>query len=204
MNTETWDDVAADWDGDRDVRNYADLAFDVFERKVVPLIPDLDRSRVLDFGCGTGLLVEKIAPLCGHVVAIDTSMEMIKVLEDKVAHRNLRNLRNVTPMATAIGSGEAQVLRDFQLVVASSVCSFLEDYEATLRDIASTMLPGGIFVQWDWLTEMPPDRIRRAFDYSGLRCLSTESEFEMTGKGGPMAVMMAIGRRQPERRQPDS
>ncbi|MCH8334286.1 MAG: class I SAM-dependent methyltransferase [Proteobacteria bacterium] len=37
----------------------------------------------------------------------------------------------------------------FDLVVASSVCSFLPDYNSTLRDLSSALKPGGLFVQWE-------------------------------------------------------
>ena len=43
----------------------------------------VNEIRVLDFGCGTGLLTEKIAPLVNEIVAIDSSPKMIEVLRKK-------------------------------------------------------------------------------------------------------------------------
>jgi len=79
MTADSWDDFAADWDNEPDVRKYADKAFESWQRKAAPLISSMAETRVLDFGCGTGLLTEKLAPLCQHVVAVDTSVEKIRL-----------------------------------------------------------------------------------------------------------------------------
>jgi SAM-dependent methyltransferase len=178
MASDTWDDYAADWDTDSNVQAYAALAFDSLHRKVFPLLPNLQQARVLDFGCGTGLLTEKISPYCATVVAVDSSTEMIRALERKVDGHQLGNvLPLVTEVtSTTIASGPG-VLRDFTLAVASSVCGFLPDLSQSLRDIASIMKTGGLFVQWDWASEMPAQKIQDAYGEAGLRCLHIANEF---------------------------
>ena len=85
-------------------------------------------------------------------------------------------------------------LGQFGLVVASSVCSFLPNFEATLCHIVTIMKPGGIFVQWDWIDDMPAEKIRDAFTKAGMSCISAEKEFDLEGKDGPVTVVMGIGK----------
>ncbi len=196
MTSDSWDDVAAHWDDNADAHAYANMAFESWQRKVAPLASELSLARVLDFGCGTGLLTAKLAPLCRKVIALDSSVEMIKQLEVKVA---ATNFANVTPLASTIDRQalveHSSTIRDFNLVVASSVCSFLPNFDTTLKYIVEAMSPGAIFVQWDWALDMPEEKIRATYADSGLRCLCIENEFEMVSDDGALEVVMAIGQR---------
>ncbi len=172
------------------------MAFESLRREVFPLLPDLQQARVLDFGCGTGLLTEMISRLCSNVVAVGSSTEMIRALQRKVDDHELGN---VVPLVTELTSStiasRSGVIRDFTLAVASSVCGFLPDLNQSLRDIASTMRPGGLFVQWDWISAMPTQKIQDAYSEAGLQCLHIASEFEMATKNGSAPVIMAIGKK---------
>ena len=92
MTQNSWDEAATGWDTRADTRLYAERAFESWNRKIAPLVSDLTESRVLDFGCGTGLLTEKLAPLCGHIVAVDTSAKMIDVLRSKIVDKHIGNI----------------------------------------------------------------------------------------------------------------
>jgi len=190
-----WDELASDWDSDDDVQIYARKAFDSLTRKAALLVFDLPDSRILDFGCGTGILTEKLAKVCDELVAVDTSERMINVLREKVKEAGIEN---ISPLLVAINAGtineHAEFDRKFDLIVASSVCSFLPDYEATLGDLASMLNPGGYFMQWDWLAEMPVGRIQSAFDGAGLISHGIEDEFTMIAGEDSLPVVMGIGR----------
>lgn len=196
MSANEWDDYAADWDGNEDVQSYARKAFASWEKKVVPLYPSMSQLKVLDFGCGTGLLTEKLAARCGQVVAVDTSPKMIGVLRNKLA---LSGASNVTSLSLAINAksiGEnPELLRNFDLIVASSVCSFLADYESTLCELSTMMKPGAYFVQWDWMEDMPVETVRHAFAASGLVVYGIDQPFSMDGDGKSMPVIMGIGQK---------
>ncbi len=76
--SDSWDEYAEGWDSNPDVIKYSQLAFDSLSSHY-----DLSGLKVLDFGCGTGLLTEKIASIAASVLAVDTSSKMIKVLMNK-------------------------------------------------------------------------------------------------------------------------
>lgn len=195
MAPNEWDDFAAGWDSNDDVRMYAEYAFDSWAQIVAPLVPDLPNCRILDFGCGTGLLTEKLAPLCKQIVAVDTSESMIYILRQKAIDSSIDNITalQIDVNATTINERE-ELARKFDLIVASSVCSFLPNYKATLGDLTSILDPGGCFVQWDWLADMPADRIRSAFKESGLVTHSIEEAFSVNTEEESLAVVMGIGR----------
>jgi len=193
MTENNWDEMAAGWDTRADTRLYAERAFASWEWKAAPLVSDLENSRVLDFGCGTGLLTEKLASICGHIVAVDTAAAMIDVLQNKVVEKHIGN---ITPLVISIA---AETIREnsefsekFDLIVASSVCGFLPDYNLTLRDLSSALKPGGLFVQWDWSSEMPIERVRSAYKALGLIDLDVEEVFAMTMDDESVPVVMGM------------
>ncbi len=190
-----WDDFASGWDANEDVLVYAQKAFDSLTRKVLPFVSDLPVGRVLDFGCGTGLLSEKLSLACDQIVAVDTSTRMVDVFQEKITKAGIGNITTLSIAINAATVSESVALASkFDMVLASSVCSFLPDYEATLTVLTSLLKSGGHFVQWDWLADMPVARIRSAFDTSGLVTLSIEEAFSITADEKPMPVVMGIGR----------
>lgn len=190
-----WDNFAPDWDSNDDVQIYAQKAFDLWTEKVAPLISNLPGSRVLDFGCGTGLLSERLAAVCNQIVAVDTSAAMIDVLRKKLREAEIDNVTTLSIAISATTIDESADLRNkFDMIVASSVCSFLPDYEGTLGDLSALLKPGGYFIQWDWLADMPVPRIQNAFDASGLVTHNIEEEFTMITDNESIQVVMGIGR----------
>ncbi|MFT5501160.1 MAG: 2-polyprenyl-3-methyl-5-hydroxy-6-metoxy-1,4-benzoquinol methylase [Woeseiaceae bacterium] len=195
MTDNEWDAFAAEWDTNEDAHSYSEKAFESLTNKVLPLLSNLPKSRVLDFGCGTGLLTEKLAAHCGQVVAVDTSATMIEVLKRKVLQAGTENIVGLNIAVDAATTMDNPVLsKKFDLIVASSVCSFLPDYEATLLDLAVIMNTDAYFVQWDWLADMPMPRIRNALKTSGLVEQYVDQVFAMKSNGDSMPVVMGIGK----------
>ena len=76
--SENWDDHADGWDNNQGVNIYANKAFETLQNAV-----DINGLNILDFGCGTSLLTEKMAAKANHIVALDPSEKMISVLSSK-------------------------------------------------------------------------------------------------------------------------
>lgn len=77
--TERFNQVAQDWDKG-DMRQT--IAHTVFQT-IVSRIALLNHMNIMDFGCGTGLLSFKIAPMVKSVVGVDLSEKMLEQLESK-------------------------------------------------------------------------------------------------------------------------
>ncbi len=135
-----WDDLADEWDDNEAARAYAAAAMASLRRLVSD--SELAGARVLDFGCGTGLLTEQLVAAGATVDAVDTSTAMLAVVDAKTATQGWTDVRT----STSLPDDHAA----FDLVVCSSVCSFLDDYPATAADLVARLRSGGRFIQWDW------------------------------------------------------
>ncbi|MFT4626712.1 MAG: 2-polyprenyl-3-methyl-5-hydroxy-6-metoxy-1,4-benzoquinol methylase [Myxococcota bacterium] len=195
----SWDDEAATWDDNAAVRAYSHAA----HRSLLEVLAGAGRSlagaRVLDFGCGTGLLTAAIAADAAHVVGLDVSSAMIGVLRGK-------SLDNVTPLCgdlAALAGGEHLPTGGFQLVTCSSVCAFLDDYPAAVATLASLLGPGGLFVQWDWELDPAAESpmglsrasIQSALTAAGLVRVSVGTGFEQAFEGHVMSPLLGVGHR---------
>ena len=190
-----WDEMADGWDEDPAVVAYSGGAWRALEEAV-----ELGEGmRVLDFGCGTGLLTERLAQRVREVVAVDASPKMIEVLDAK-------NLSNVQALAATWTpdtiADEPLAAEPFDLIVRSSVCAFLPDYPGTVAMFAGLLAPGGRFVQWDWELDPNADEpfgltaaaIEGAIGGSGLDVVSVGVGFDVAFEGMRMRPLMGVGR----------
>lgn len=191
--SESWDDYAIGWETNNGVIQYADLAYQSLCEHCDPL-----GLSILDFGCGTGLLTERLAKKANHIVALDTSSEMIAVLQGK----KLANVDTLTEeLSTAIAHANPLLQSPFDLVVASSVCAFLDDYPEAIRQLSSLLKPSGILMQWDWLRTADKSdfgftefQVQSAFSNAALETLSIAQAFSVGDEDNQMPVLMGVAR----------
>ena len=187
-----WDEYAENWDVDPTVEKYARKAFSELVDNL-----NIDGLTVLDFGCGTGVLTQFMSPAVKSIVAIDPSSEMIKYLDNKA----LDNVSSIADyLSEELVQNRPELANKFDLIVASSVCGFLPDYEATLSLLKSLIKEGGVFVQWDWLsiddssdTGLSEKRVKQAFIVNDFVNTKITCPFIMSSSKGDMPVLMAIG-----------
>ncbi len=153
--------------------------------------------RILDFGSGSGVLSEKMAPLASSIVALDPADKMIAVLNGK-------QLNNVTTIAQALSPeliAKTPALNEkFDLIVASSALAFVEDYQQTVSLLKQLLKPQGRLIQWDWLLEssgegsgFTVDEIQQAYRQAGFARCATSLPFAIKDNGNKMQVVMAVG-----------
>ncbi len=94
-----------------------------------------------------------------------------------------------------------QLSQKFDLIVASSVCSFLPDYPSTLCLLKNMLKPDGIFMQWDWLATSNHSDMgltQETIEKTLLRCsfsdIKIKFPFIMKSSQGDMPVIMAVGK----------
>ena len=190
---DSWDDYALEWDLNDDAINYSEKAY-----KSLLQVVKIENKNILDFGCGTGLLTEKMASSAKTIVALDLSSKMISVLNSK----NIRNVISISePLTTELIKNSTAFENKLNIIVASSVCSFLPDYESTLKLLKSLLLNDGFFVQWDWLSpENKPEfglseaRINKALKDAGFKQVSITKPFSISGSEGNMPVVMGVAK----------
>ncbi|MEH6580030.1 MAG: class I SAM-dependent methyltransferase [Amphritea sp.] len=183
-----------EWDSNADTVRYASKAYDTLCEILNP-----EGLNILDFGCGTGLLTERLAPAASRIVGLDASEKMISVL-------NRKQLGNIDALAVELTQETIQsnpsLQRQFDLIVASSVCSFLPDYESTLQLLKTLLKPKGVFVQWDWLNTggasgfgLSKEAVESAFVNAGLEVASITQAFTLESKQGSMPVLMGVAKK---------
>lgn len=104
----------------------------------VALAANLKARRILDLGCGTGLLTCELAIDGRQVIGIDPSSAMLAVARRK---SGAGRVQWVEGDSTALGTPEA----DLAIMTGNVAQIFLEDSEwtATLRAIHAALRPGG-------------------------------------------------------------
>ena len=195
--SDSWDNYASDWDQNADARFFADQVFQSLIEHVDVRRPAWRRRRILDFGCGTGLLTEKLAPLAREVIAIDTSPAMIDVLQQK-------DIGNVSPICADINDpavhSSAPWFGEFDLIVASSVCGFLPNYESTIGILSRALTTTGCFAQWDWLATgedglgLTLGAVAKAFTEADLVGVHIGEAFTTTSGNGGKSVLVGVAR----------
>ncbi len=101
----------------------------------------LNGLRIVDLGCGGGLLSEPLARLGGKVTAIDPAEENIAAARRHAESGGLAiDYRPLTVEALA-ESGE-----NFDVVLAMEVLEHVADVQGFLRAAAALVRPGGLFV----------------------------------------------------------
>ncbi len=187
-----WDEYAQEWDKDPSVKEYALKVLSELNNKI-----QLEELTILDFGCGTGNLTELLSPTVKQIVALDGSREMMKLLEEK----ELDNVSTISDfLCDELINNHPYLDQKFDLIIASSVCSFLPDYEASLGQLKSLLTSGGLFIQFDWLAQdegasmgLTKQRIQTCLEAHKFKQITIEVPFAMTSSKGSMDVVMACG-----------
>lgn len=140
-----FDTEAAAWDANP-VR--ANLADDVAAAMVAacPLQPTMD---VLDFGCGTGLVSLRFAPLVRSLTGMDSSSGMLDVFGYKAAQLHLTNVRSQHCEADA----NAMPGGPYDLIVSSMTLHHVRDIVPLLRAFHAALRGGGRLC----LADLDPD-----------------------------------------------
>lgn len=188
-----WNEHAPYWDASNDAITFNKLAFEEIEKVV-----NCQDLRILEIGCGTGLLIDHLTRKAKEIVAIDKADKMVEVLNDK-------NYPNVIPIHGTVSKNfpetYTQLKQPFDLVIAVSVCAFLPDYSEFLSKIKSLLKPSGMFIQFDWLRQ--PEGPEFGFDFTMIREVFESVNLDLTSISIPirfdegedrLEVVMAIGK----------
>jgi ubiquinone/menaquinone biosynthesis C-methylase UbiE len=140
-------------------------------RRLVELARPRPEDRVLDVGCGTGIVARRAAPLGGRVVGVDASAGMLAVARAAAGREGL-------PIEWREGRAEALPFAngEFDLVLCQYALMFFTDPRPALAEMRRVLAPEGrlLVSVWQPLARHPfyevLDRaIERHLGTSGVR-----------------------------------
>ncbi|MDB4968830.1 MAG: Methyltransferase type 11 [Myxococcales bacterium] len=127
-NREYYDEFAAGYEKRRHHGYHA-----LIDRlEIAALLPFADGARVLEAGCGTGMILKEIAPIAATAVGLDLSPGML-------AQARARGLQVVHGSVTDLPFGDG----DFDLAYSFKVLAHVEKIERALAEMARVVRPGG-------------------------------------------------------------
>jgi len=153
------DDGSAGRDADRD--DWDADAYDgshsfVYEygSDVVDLLDPSPGERILDLGCGTGHLTDRIADAGASVVGLDQSEEMVETARETHDHRFVRaDARDFDRADLGVDADEPCGAEDsfdaaepFDAVFSNAALHWIDDQDAVLESVADVLRPDGRFV----------------------------------------------------------
>lgn len=145
---------AAAWDSNPDVHRASDGAL----QAILAAFPSslLESARVLEIGCGTGLLTLLLAPHVSAILAIDAADGMVDALEKKLARpENAPLSQKIQPLCVMLEDPEDRRLppadasvpdghrAKYDLITSHLVLHHIADLAAVLKTMLGCLEPGG-------------------------------------------------------------
>jgi len=145
-----------------------------FESFVWPVfrfyLGDIINKRVIDMGCGPGVVTQKLIDMGARTIGVDVSHSMLEI-----AHSNFEKRNGYKAVSSRFYLADARALpfpsESADLVVASYVLNHMgdEDLVATLKDAHRVLRHNGRFL----IMDPHPDRNQRYYQAGG----GTESKY---------------------------
>ncbi len=132
MSTERFDTAAKDWDRN----DFRTQLSNNIGRTLLEHVPLSTAMHLMDFGAGTGLLTEKVAPYVQSVAAVDLSPGMLNELSQKPALAG-----TVTPYCRNILHEPFE--EDFDGIISAMALHHVEDTREILGVFFEHVKPGG-------------------------------------------------------------
>jgi len=107
---------------------------------IVELLPDVSGRRVLDAGCGPGVMVEWFLARGADVVGVDASASMLKLAGQRVGDAATLHLADLErPMPFLEDSS-------FEVILSSGTLGYIRDWLALFREFFRVLRSGGCVV----------------------------------------------------------
>ena len=169
----------------------------------IPLRPDM---RLMDYGCGTGLISLALQPLVGSVVAADSSDGMLQALTGKLA---TAHITNVAPVKLDL-EREEWTGEPFDALVSIMVLHHIQGVELVVRRMADALVEGGwlAFADLDAGSEdfhedntgimhfgFGIDQRQELLQQAWLREIRTVEALRIPRNGKEFPVLLTVGRK---------
>lgn len=131
---EYFDTLSGEWD---ESERRTALARNV-AKSLLDAIPHSGQERVMELGCGTGLVTAALAPFFASILAVDSSAGMLEVLAQKLERSGIDNVRVMkADFVHHMPEGP------FDLIFSSMTLHHVDDVEGLFSRAFAQVAPGG-------------------------------------------------------------
>jgi len=165
-----------------------------------PLNPSM---KALEFGAGTGILSFMLKDRMAEITLIDSSSEMIKVCEEKIAYHRAKHMKAICMDLEHSDPGQ-----QYDLIYSQMVLHHVIGIEATLKKFFTLLNPGGTLAIADLYTEdgsfhgpevnvhwgFDPDQLSEMLKLVGFHTSESKNCFVIkreSGKNYPLFLLVA-------------
>ncbi len=128
----------------QDVKNCRDLHFvqrlEIASTLITERFPR--DARVLDLGCGAGVLTERLVAAGHNVDAVDMSPDMVEFSKQRLSKYDSSKYRLARAECSALPFSDDA----FDVVACIGVFGYMDDVDAAIREIKRVLRPGGTLV----------------------------------------------------------
>lgn len=136
-NNTTW--ASYDSESTKYFENYSKLYFSNVHKQFVKFLPETSNANILDIGCGSGRDALSLARRGYQVTAVDPSIKMLALAQEKNNHENIHWLNDSLPKLLTLGKSTY----DFVLLSAVWMHIALHEREISLNRISKLLKLGG-------------------------------------------------------------
>ncbi len=177
MDNKSYYNEFSDWyDRDRAVGYHAMI--DGLELRVA--LPRAKEQRVLEVGCGTGLILQRLASVAKSAEGVDLSPKML----DKARQRGLK-VREASATELPFSA------ESFSLVCSFKVLAHVQGIQAAMSEMARVSVPGGTILA-EFYNPWSLRYLAKRFGPSGKISRNTTEDAVFTRYDSPMAIRSLV------------
>ncbi|KAG6333231.1 hypothetical protein ID866_5854 [Astraeus odoratus] len=176
---------------------------------------DEEKTTVMDFACGAGLISRELAPHCKSVVGVDISQSMVDLYNRSVHNQGIPPDEMRAVCVSGIKENEEQLQgMSFDVIVCAIAYHHFASIDDVTKVLATYLKPGGALLVTDLIRDassqdvFPPsvhhivphrggfteDEIRGAFVGAGLREISFTEVEKAKARHAPQPVTFFLAR----------
>ncbi|MCS7385651.1 MAG: methyltransferase domain-containing protein [archaeon GB-1867-005] len=127
-------------------------------------------KKVLDAGCGTGILMEQISPKCNYVVGVDISSGMLKI-----AKRKLKGKANASLILADVENLPVK-RRQFDLALAITLIQNTPNPQRALKELREALSENGTLIFTGMKKLFTPNSLKKLAAQSQLKIMKLINE----------------------------
>ena len=171
------------------------------EKALIEALAGHPIGRLLDIGTGTGRMAELFAPMADHIVALDKSLEMLRLARAKLQHLPTDRVELVQGDFLSL----PQKTGSFDTVLLHQVLHFAQEPRRVIAEAGRVTRPGGHIAVVDFAAHTREElrerhsHARLGFEDQAMEALMAEAnivpETPIALTGGALIVKIWVGKR---------